>query len=385
MAGPLRVLIVEDSERDALIIVRGLERGGYTVDWQREEHPAAIGAALERGEWDVVVADHGTQEQGGFDTLALLRERRLDTPFILVLESLNEALAIEALRAGAHDYVMKSHAARLIHAVERGIAETRERRERRRAEEALRLRERMQEEERTRHAEELARQRIAAQEAERQRISRELHDEIAQALSTLLMYVDVVEREIPADAVCLREGIERIGIIARRALDGTRAISHDLRPTILDDVGLTAALRWLAHEYADRHGGSIAVEISPEEPTTLSAEQEVALFRIAQEALTNAGKHAAAARVCVSLSITGQQAMLVIEDNGRGFAPGCTARMDWTHGIGLHSMRERAALLGGDVTIDSAPGKGTCITAVVPLQQTGEAALLAALFGADEP
>jgi signal transduction histidine kinase len=371
MATPLRVLIVEDSASDALVIVRGLERGGYSVDWQRLQHPTSIRAALLRQEWDVIVADYGTQEQGGFDTLALLRERRIETPFILVLESLNEALAIEALRAGAHDYVMKSHAARLIHAVERGIAESRERRERRRAEEALRARERMQEEERTRHAVELARQRIAAQEAERQRISRELHDEIGQALATLLMYVDLLVPQIPADADELHEGIERIGAIARRALDGTRAISHDLRPTILDDVGLAAALRWLAHEYSSRHGGSITVEISPEKPPPLAADLEVALFRIAQEALTNAGKHAHAARVCLSLSFTGQSAMLVIEDDGQGFVPDRQSTVDRDRGIGLHSMRERAALLGGELAVDSAPGQGTSITASVPLRPRG--------------
>lgn len=371
MPAPLRVLIVEDSEADALVIVRGLERGGYAIEWKRVQRLAQIRLALSRQEWDVIVADYGTQQQGRFDTLALLREQQPDTPFIIVLESLDEALAIASLRAGAHDYVMKSHAARLIHAVERGIAETSERRERRRAEEALRERAQLQEEERACHQAELARQRIAAQEAERKRISRELHDEIAQALSTLLMHVDLVASQVPADSLALREGIERIGELARRALDETRAISHDLRPTILDDVGLAAALRWLAHEYTTRHAGSVTVEIRPEPPPPLSADTEVALFRIAQEALTNCGKHAGAARVCLSLSFSGQQAMLAIEDDGRGFPAASEPSSDHERGLGLHGMRERAELLGGELRIDSQPGKGACITAVVPILQRG--------------
>ena len=141
---------------------------------------------------------------------------------------------------------------------------------------------------------------LQAQEEERKRLARELHDDTAQSLSTLLINVDLLEPFLPVDSPQLHGGLDRIRDLTKRTLDNVRALSHDLRPTILDDFGLVAALRWYVDEYQDTFGMQVDVEIeSPPEP--LAPDVELALFRIAQEALTNSGKYADAAGALVWL------------------------------------------------------------------------------------
>jgi signal transduction histidine kinase len=213
-----------------------------------------------------------------------------------------------------------------------------------------------------------------AQEDERLRIARELHDDTAQSLSTLLITLDLLEPSVPTDDREARQGFERIRSIAKRTLDEVRALSHDLRPTILDDFGLEAALQWYADEYTLTFGIPVAVSIEPRAHPALLPEVELALFRIAQEALTNSGKYAAAARVDVVLSYPNQSVRLVIEDDGRGFDPAAARNPSRQGGLGLFGMRERAELLGATLTIESSPGKGTKVTAVVPLGHDAAAA-----------
>jgi len=223
------------------------------------------------------------------------------------------------------------------------------------------------ERERERHAQELAARVLEAQEAERKRIARELHDETAQTLSVLLANLDLLRQRIAADDRELHAGFVRVETLAKRALDETRALSHDLRPTILDDVGLVAALRWLAVEYENTYGTTAEVDVVGGAPAVLSAEMQVALFRIAQEALTNCGKHASAGSVRLALSFPSDRARLTVEDDGRGFRPDRVRQPSREGRLGLYGMRERAALLGGTLDVISQPGRGTSIVAEVPL------------------
>ncbi|MGI8825125.1 MAG: sensor histidine kinase [Chloroflexota bacterium] len=210
---------------------------------------------------------------------------------------------------------------------------------------------------------------LQAQEEERKRIARELHDETAQSLSMLLTHLDLLESHIPTDNTHLQSGFERIAALARRTLDGARALSHDLRPTILDDAGLIAALQWLAAEYQETYGLPVRVDGRPVLPE-LSSEVEVALFRIAQEALINSCKHAIANQACLGLSVRRGAIRLVVEDDGRGFDPGSVPAPTREGRLGLYGMHERAALLGGRLSIAAAPGGGTRVEVVLPLKAT---------------
>ncbi len=207
---------------------------------------------------------------------------------------------------------------------------------------------------------------LQAQEEERKRIARELHDDTAQSLSTLLINLDVIEPQLPPSNTVLSAGFERVRDIAQRTLDATRALSHDLRPTILDDFGLVAALRWFADEFMRTFG--VAVELHTEPPIgQLTSEIELALFRITQEALTNSGKYAEANHTGVQLSFPDGTAKLVVEDDGTGFEPATRRGPTRQGGLGLYGMHERAELVGGILEVESAPGQGTRVTAIIPV------------------
>ena len=133
----LRVLAVEDVEDDVLLLAREIRRAGYDPVIERVDTAEAMGAALDRGDWDVVIADHALPQFNGLAALALLKQRDLDLPFILVSGAIDEETAVGAMRAGAHDYVMKSNLRRLAPAIQRELHEAQERRRRSEAERAL--------------------------------------------------------------------------------------------------------------------------------------------------------------------------------------------------------------------------------------------------------
>jgi PAS domain S-box-containing protein len=223
------------------------------------------------------------------------------------------------------------------------------------------------------HSKELTTRVLAAQEEERKRIARELHDETAQSLSTLLINMDLLDPYVSRGDPVLQTGFERIRQLTRRTLDGTRALSHDLRPTILDDVGLAAALQWFADEFTKTFQLPVHVHFDEASPAAraatpaLTPEQEIALFRIAQEALTNTGKYADATHAGLTLAMEDGTATLVVEDDGKGFEPDRLTGPTRQGGLGMYGMRERAELLGGTLAVDAAPGQGTRITVVIPL------------------
>lgn len=211
---------------------------------------------------------------------------------------------------------------------------------------------------------------LRAQEDERQRIARELHDDTGQQLSTLLINLDLLEPSVPADDPLLRAGFERIRTIAQRTLDTVRTLSHDLRPTILDDFGLIAAIRWFGDEYTKTFGVPVRIEIKDVPEDRLTPEAELALFRVTQEALTNSGKYAQATETGVQLEGRKGHITLSVTDNGRGFDPEALSGPSRHGGLGLYGMRERIELLGGQFCIEAAPSRGTRITADIPLGET---------------
>lgn len=223
------------------------------------------------------------------------------------------------------------------------------------------------EDERAQHDKKLAARVLQAQEDERKRIARELHDETAQTLSILLTNLDLLERYIPTGDTRVSAGFSRVMSLAKRALDETRALSHDLRPAILDDAGLLAAIEWVARECERSYGGSVRLTADIDPSEMLSPEQEVGILRIAQEALTNAGKHTRAVRVHVLLTVEKGKVILMVKDDGRGFDT--RAVRGPTHGgrLGIYGMNERASLLGGTLDIKSRPGKGTEVRLELPV------------------
>ena len=201
---------------------------------------------------------------------------------------------------------------------------------------------------------------VTAQEAERRRLARELHDETGQALTSILLGLRGVEEAAGPER--RRVAVEGLRELVRSTLQDVRQLAVDLRPTALDDFGLVPALERLTMSLAESTG--IAVDLEAVLPgERLPPEVETALYRIVQEALTNIVKHARASRVSVVVTRRSGSVTAVIEDDGLGFDPG-SARAD---GLGLVGMRERVALLGGRLSMESTPGAGTTCIAEVPL------------------
>jgi len=210
----------------------------------------------------------------------------------------------------------------------------------------------------------LAAQALGAEEEERKRIARELHDDTAQIMASLLIRLRVAQRAtdpVQRDAVLeeVREGLAQ-------ALDGVRRYARGLRPPALDELGLVPAIEAYAREVTEASG--LALEVR-EEPIDglLSPEAELALYRIVQEALTNACRHARAARVRVSVVRADHRVVASVEDDGRGF--NVEDALGAGHRLGLFGMRERASYVGGNVEVTSEMGVGTRITAAVPTRE----------------
>jgi PAS domain S-box-containing protein len=209
---------------------------------------------------------------------------------------------------------------------------------------------------------------IQAQEEERGRISRELHDEIGQALTAIHINVAEIEKRLPPEhESAVRERLVEMGTLAERTSERISALALDLRPSLLDDLGLVPALRWYVSRYTERLGIKVRVEAVDLEER-LDPEVETALYRVMQEALTNVARHAHATRVCLRLERKVSSIVAVVEDNGQGFdVKELAGRETPERGAGLLGMRERVTLLGGRFCIESVPGGGTKLSVEIPL------------------
>jgi signal transduction histidine kinase len=200
-----------------------------------------------------------------------------------------------------------------------------------------------------------------AQEAERKRIARELHDDTAQALVAVLRNLEDLSSDHP------RYTAEEIRAQLRAVLRGVRNFSQQLRPSVLDDLGLLPALNWLAADLSKNYGIVADVKVLGE-TRHLSSDAELMLFRITQEALNNVQRHAQATAVHVNVEFSDRKIKVTICDDGKGFVmPSHAGDLARFGKLGLAGIQERTQLLAGNVTIDTAPGKGTTLTVEVPL------------------
>jgi two-component system CheB/CheR fusion protein len=213
----------------------------------------------------------------------------------------------------------------------------------------------------------LLRRIVTSQEDERRRISRELHDQLGQSLTALRLKLEGLNEEAGRRSK-LRVRIEELNEIAQRLDADVDFLAWELRPTALDDLGLIVALSNYAQEWSKHFGINVNFHSRGLGDTRLAPLVETNLYRIAQEALNNVAKHAGATSVDMLLERRDQHAVLIIEDNGRGFDPDDVKVSESGRGMGLVGMRERAALVAGSAEIESAPGGGATIFVRVPVR-----------------
>jgi two-component system, NarL family, sensor histidine kinase UhpB len=216
-----------------------------------------------------------------------------------------------------------------------------------------------------------AERQLGSIEEERRRIGRELHDETSQTLAATLVRLDLCDKAIQDhDAPEAHAQIVNCKALLAHTMDEIKLLVYDLRPVMLDDFGLVPTLRWYIQSHLQGAGPDIVTDFD-EADLRLPGTIETALYRITQEALANAVRHADATKVHVRLTAKPGFVSLAVIDNGKGFDPGATWLPTGHPGVGLLSLKERAELSGGTVNIESAVGRGTRLYVVIPLTGDG--------------
>jgi signal transduction histidine kinase len=356
-ARELRILLLEDNAPHAELVEHFLRDSGLKFEITRVETRDAFVEQIEQHPPDMILSDYALPSFDGYGALAIAKEKVPNIPFIFVTGTMGEEVAIETLKSGATDYVLKTRLARLGPAVQRALRETADRRERQHAEDKLR-----------RSLDQLRALTSYLQyvrEEERTRIAREVHDELGQALTGLKLDMSWLAARLARNARPVQEKVKTMVDHIDETIQTVRRIATELRPGILDSLGLVAALEWQANEFQSRTGIPCQV-VSTVDDSQLQQQFATVFFRIYQETLTNIIRHARATRVEVRLAEEAGALVLTVQDNGRGISEEEIAN---TRSIGLVGMRERAMLIGGDITLQGAPGKGTTMTLRVPFDR----------------
>lgn len=498
---PLHVLLVEDSQDDADLILLQLRKAGLEISSKRVDTEDAMRKTIMANRWDLVISDFNLPRFGAREALAVLREADADIPFIIVSGCIGEECAIALMKLGASDFVMKGKLARLAPVIERELQDASVRRERRLALEALRANEKLlkgitsslgeglyvlnaagelifmnpeaerllgwtesellgqsvhkiihpqnpdgtpladtdcgvlgvlrdgnvyktdhevfarkngslipvsytataimegrkivaavtafQDISQRKQAEqdlldsreqlrELSAHQQSVREEERTRIARELHDELGQMLTAVKLDATWLACRLSSENPNIVNKINSMSRLLDRTLDAVRRVAADLRPVMLDDLGLAAAVEWLTEEYDKRTGIDIRLEMDiehgqcdcPSGICNLDAGTATAVFRIVQECLTNIARHAQAEHVLVSLKCQGDKLMLVVSDDGKGMPVAGERRHN---SYGIIGMRERAHNLGGTFSLSSVPWEGTRVEVVMPIKTVDHA------------
>ena len=354
----LRVLHLEDSEVDHELAMAWLARDGRSLQTLRVDTEAGFRAALEE-DWDAVLSDYNLPGFSGLAALEVLKSSGRLLPFVILSGEIGEDVAVQAMRAGASDYLLKSNPTRLVPALERAIEANEMQRARVAADRELAAsRKRLSE---------LAQHLQTNIEGERAAIAREIHDDVGGALTALKFDLAWIARH-SSDAEVVQRAQSALEM-AGHAIEASQRVMHNLRPAILEQ-GLVAALQWMAQRFERRTGIECTFRTSHDD-LPLPAGVPLVTYRAVQEALTNVSKHAQASRVSIDLSLARGVLSVEVSDNGRGLAADDLAK---AKSFGIRGLRERADTVSGwvDLTSNTADAgtdkSGTTMILSVPVR-----------------
>jgi signal transduction histidine kinase len=361
-----RLLVVDDNPVVLLGVSEFLRAAGFEV---LEARNGADGFRLARENLpDLVLLDVMLPDINGVELCRRMKaDAELKTLFVVLLSSseISASSKVAGLEAGADGYIVRPIENRELLARVQSLLRIQQ------AEAALRRAHDELEERVVERTAELARANAAlramslrlveVQEKERRHLARELHDEAGQLLTGLKM---VVDQSLPLSPEPLRKRLNEAVDLIALLMERMRSLSLELRPQVLDDLGLLIALDWHFKRYLKQTGIQVHFRHTPIEQR-LPSLIETTIFRIVQEALTNVARHARVQEVSVRVWVDEKNAGLQVEDKGAGFD--ATAAIEARNSTGLSGMKERAALLGGAFTLESKSGKGTLLTVELPL------------------
>ncbi|HTR81118.1 MAG TPA: histidine kinase [Bacteroidota bacterium] len=351
---PLLILLIEDVESDAQLIELELVHARIHCSVKHLQTKEEFIHEISTSTVHAILADFHLPHFSALEALHIVKERSLDIPFILVTGSQSEEIAVDCIKQGADDYILKQSLTRLPSALLNAIAKRKADEEKRKAVQDLRIsREQLRA---------LSAHIQSVREEERTRIAREIHDELGQSLTALKMDIRWIQSRISVpdaeNEEPVQSTIEAMTTLIDATIQSIRRIASELRPGILDDLGLIPAIEWSAQEFQFRTGIRCHFSTTTQE-IELDRERSTAIFRILQETLTNVLRHAHASIVYISFEARSDLVILETRDNGRGVR---TEEISSKKSLGLLGMKERAALLGGTVEISGIPNAGTTVT-----------------------
>jgi signal transduction histidine kinase len=353
----IRLLCVEDSPDDVELMAIALERADpqrrYVL--HRVEDASGFTDALQQ-DFDVILCDFNMPRFSPYAALQILVARRCGTPLVVVTRAIGEEAAVHVLRCGAKDYLTKDKLGTLPQIIDRVMNE------RRRVLEQERLAREL--EAAYRRLKKLSARLVVAQERERTLISRELHDQLGQTLTGMVIHLHAAKRS--GDPAAVKKHTDTAMDMAQAAVKQLKTLSFSLRPAQLDLLGLVAATHSAVQRIAEPAGLAFTVSSRGQEPVALGETASVAL-RLVQEALNNVARHAQASHIAVRLRFLPQDRIgVLVIDDGVGFDK--RHMLDGQageHNVGLYGMIERTELAGGRLHIRTHPGRGVAIRAVL--------------------
>jgi signal transduction histidine kinase len=349
---PIRLLHLEDSALDHTIVRQTLRRAGLACELTRVESLDSFVQALQADRYDAILADYHLPGFTALEAWQALQTVTQPPPFILLSGAIGETAAVDAIKLGMSDYLLKDDLGKLAHVIQRAIEVQQAKRERERAVEELAA----SEERLARFAEHLQ----SSIEQERAAIAREIHDDIGGSLAAIQFDLSWIGRHHTDDDT--QAHVQAATTMLQHAVGASQRIMMNLRPAILDQ-GLQAAIEWLAGEFERRTGIRTQVRAALRQPE-IAKNVQLTAYRTAQEALTNISKHARCSEVRVELSDAEGVLTLEVADNGQGIE---TSERQKPKAFGLKGLQERARTAGGWLDISSRAGAGTSITLSVPL------------------
>jgi len=373
-------LLVEDSQADALLLARALERGGFAATWERVDTSEGMERWLRKQPWDLILCDHAMPSFSAPEALELLKQHGLDVPFIIVSGYIEEDTAVAAMQAGAHDYIMKDRLARLVPAVQRELREAAVRRARQESEENLRraheelelrverrtadLKAAYRElqnviEERKRLENEL----LEIAENERRSIGFDLHDDLGQKLTGVSMMVKAVEQRLASERHACLPDARKIHELMEEIIHHTHNLAHQFGSLDVKGDDLATVLKTLAENVKKMFQIHCELGTKGHLPE-LQQHTTVQLYKIAQEAVSNAIKHGKATQVSITATRHNDELILCIKNDGIPFSPPASAK----DRMGLRIMNYRANTIGATLEIRPQEEAGTIVSCSLPLK-----------------
>ena len=341
------ILIVDDAPTARETLVAMLEGEKYQLELAEDGFQAL--KMLENLSVDLILLDVMMPGMDGFEVCRRIRStpKLAEVPIVILTALDDRASLLRGIESGADDFLSKPLDRQEMIARVRTITRLN------RYHVLMEQRENMRE---------MAERVVTAQERERQHISREMHDDLGQALTTHMLALRDLQSDLAIPAETTVERLQTLYNQASEIFGKVRDLAHNLRPPVLDALGLKVAMQTYCTEFSRRTRLPIIFEVDEDLPV-LPDIYNITLYRVLQEALTNIFKHAQASQIWVDLTVEDQTISLTVQDNGHGFVEGNTQ----SNGIGLAGLRERMLLAGGRFNISSSPVRGTIVLAQFPM------------------